>query len=68
MAKDEKLQLTKGKLYLKAMPKWEFSPMVAQLDEQLATQKATEKADGTATMIENYVLEYRQDKKEEEGE
>ena len=61
---DEKIQLTQGKLYLKSMPKWNFSPRVTTLEEQVKEAKATEKADGTAEMVENYVVEYREDKKE----
>jgi hypothetical protein len=62
---DVKIQLTQGKLYLKPMPKWNFSPKVTQLEEDLKTTKANEKADGTAEMVENYVVEYREDKKED---
>jgi hypothetical protein len=61
---DEKIQLTQGKLYLKSMPKWNFSPKVTKLEEELRIAKADEKATGAAEMVENYVVEYREDKKE----
>jgi hypothetical protein len=61
---DVKIQLTQGKLYLKPMPKWNFSPAVTELEEEVKTLKAEEKASGTAEMVQNYVVEYREDKKE----
>jgi len=62
MDPQEKIQLTEGKIYLKSMPKWEYSPHVVMLDEELKTAKKQEQANGNAQMIENYVLEYRRDK------
>ena len=62
MKTDKKIQLKYGKLYLKSMPKWEYSPVVDQLKEALDDRKKNEQADGTAQMVENYVLEYRKDK------
>ncbi len=64
MQADEKIQLTEGKLYLKPMPKWTFSSHVTQLDEELKETKKREQADGTATKVDNFVLEYRRDKNE----